>query len=376
MFFGHRTKDFYPLTLTNPIQNILFGTQTLGDRWYREEELSTALSQRWIEPTILPDAHLIKAINLLEKNEVLFQGEKVIAFYPGSMTPPSEQSINPLSRVKQNNKIEYRRPFRQIESLQYLLDNNDQQIIQDWEAGLEQGRFMRHLGFRNVHQHSSARVGQCLIDDSKGPVIISEEVTILPGARLMGPLILLPGSVVKMGAELYPGTTVGPHSTVNGEIKNAIIHEYTAKGHFGFLGDSILGRWNNLGAGTTTSNVSNTFSKVSIKPWDGGPLQSYPNIKRGLITGDFVKLGIYSKTGQGTAIGSFSSIAMDEFFEGNVPALSWWTREKRSEYMVDLLRQHCSQQMQLRNLDWTDEWEKALSSLIGMPSYDNNTAEL
>src|SRR5690625_5866259 len=85
----------------------------------------------------------------------------------------------------------------------------------------------------------------------------------MPGEKYKGPIVILEGSLVKMSSELYPGSTFGKNTTLNGEIKNVIIHDFSAKGHEGYLGDSILGRWNNLGAGTTVSNLKHTFSHRS-----------------------------------------------------------------------------------------------------------------
>ncbi len=352
-FLPFLTKDFYPLTLTMDLENVLFGAMSLGDRWRRIGKQHIFDHQIWVEPTVMPDPTLVDAFYALLPGQALVQEDLLVAI----CLRESDNILDfayPIQNWKLSYEIvEWSAPLDRITSLQYLIDHNADQIRRDGETGTPDHRDLT----KNV-----------IIDEQQGPVIVDKKATILPGARIMGPVAILSGAVVKMGAEIYPGSTIGSYVVANGEIKNAIIHEYSAKGHAGFLGDSIIGRWNNFGAGTTTSNVSNTFSNVRFEDWNTGEEVVTEVLKRGLVTGDFVKLGIMTKTYRATAIGPFSSIATLDAIQGNIPPMTWWTDSDKTRYNPDQLRTHCRRQMALKGIVWDEIWESGLQNLLR----DNN----
>lgn len=363
-YLSIRKSEFFPLTLTMGLENILFGTMTLGDRWQGEIKMFPKLSDKWIEVTVLPNETLIQAIQSLDDDQVLKKGDTVLAVHISGQPSREGKDKSPSPMLHKLQEVPYDGPLEIITSLQYLIDHNATRIIQDADAGLASGSGGRHEKFPHSFIDPRTEIQRIIIDDRQGPVVIKKNATILPGAKIMGPISILPGVVVKMGAELYPGSTFGNHAVINGEIKNSIIHEHSAKGHAGYLGDSILGRWNNLGAGTTVSNVSNTFSKVRFRDWNTDKEVTYDTVKRGLVTGDFVKLGILSKIYRATAIGSFSSIATAQSIQGNISPLTWWSDDKISKYGLDQLRDHCRKQMKLHGHQWSGDWEEVLSGLI------------
>lgn len=364
-FFSHRAGRFFPLTLTMPLQDILFGMNTLGEKWKTSLPDSKPL---WIEPTVLPDKNLIRAIRDLEEGGLLTgQNDQILACRPD----PSQISLIRKGQLPEKRAlfkvIPYPGEIRQVGSLQYLIENNKSQITEDWNRGTAEGKITSDPAFSQTYIHPSAKAGTAVIDDTDGPVFIGPGVTILPGARIKGPVVFLEGCLVKMSSELYPGSTFGRHTTLNGEIKNVIIHDFSAKGHEGYLGDSILGRWNNLGAGTTVSNLKHTFSNIIMKNWITGIPEDLGSLKRGLITGDFVRLGILSKVGNGTAIGSFTSIATEGTISGNIPQLTWWTGDQKSVYKKDKAQLHALRQMKMKGYSWDDQWEEALDLLNTSP---------
>ncbi len=362
-FLSFRTSEFHPLTLTMRIENMLYGITSLHARWETAIQSNTIPSNRWIEPTVLPDSSIIEAIKSLSVNQVLRKGDIILAAHLDDLRHGKMMKKQSIDILDELDAVTYDHSCERIDSLQYMIDHNKDQIIKDWETDEKSINWSRPSPYKNTFVVPDVHLTDVIIDDRQGPVIIHKGVTILPGAKIMGPIVLLPDAVVKMGVELYPGSTIGSHTTVSGEIKNTIIHEYSAKGHAGYLGDSILGRWNNFGAGTTVSNVANTFSQVRIEDWSTGQKVTYDAIKRGLVTGDFVKLGILTKVYRGTSIGSFSSIATGKAIKGNIPALTWWTEDQRICYQTNQLREHCQRQMALYQQSWTDEWENMLSRL-------------
>jgi|GEM_PF-1352567 len=359
-FFTHQASRFHPLTLTMPVQDILFGMNTLGEKW---ETILPDLKNMWVEPTLLPCPKIADHIRSLEKGTLLVRKKKIIACHPTEEQKPLMKDLLRSENQARFEVIEYEGECTFIPSLQYLIENNKSQMVKEWNQRIAENSLRPHPAYSQTYIHPDARVQHCVIDDTDGPVFIDRDVRILPGARIKGPIVILEGSLVKMSSELYPGSTFGKNTTLNGEIKNVIIHDFSAKGHEGYLGDSILGRWNNLGAGTTVSNLKHTFSHIEIENWETGEMENLQSLKRGIITGDFVRLGILTKINNGTTIGSFSSIATDALIHGRIPEFSWWAGSVKSKYEVEKAALHGRRQMEMKDQSWDEHWENALRQL-------------
>lgn len=166
---------------------------------------------------------------------------------------------------------------------------------------------VRHSGEHPVFIEPGARLEHCILNTSDGPIWIGHHALVMDGAMLRGPLAVCEHAVVKMGAALYPGTTVGPHCTVGGEIKNSILMGWSNKAHEGYLGDAVVGYWCNLGAGTTASNVKNSGGTVRVfDPGSGTSIEA--GVKCGLIMGDFSRAAINTAFNTGTVVGICCSV--------------------------------------------------------------------
>lgn len=166
---------------------------------------------------------------------------------------------------------------------------------------------VRQLGDYPVFIEQGARLEHCILNTSDGPIWIGHHALVMDGAMLRGPLAVCEHAVVKMGAAIYPGTTVGPHCTVGGEIKNSILMGWSNKAHEGYLGDAVIGHWCNLGAGTTASNVKNSGGTVRVfDPGSGTSIEA--GVKCGLIMGDFSRAAINTAFNTGTVVGICCSV--------------------------------------------------------------------
>lgn len=182
---------------------------------------------------------------------------------------------------------------------------------------------VQHHGKHPLMIHSAARIEPCFVNTAEGPVLIDEGANIMQGAMLRGPVYIGRNSTVKMGASLYAGTCIGNDCVVGGEIKNSIFHAFANKSHHGYIGDSYIGAWSNLGAGTSCSNVKNTGSPVKFFMEKTGEMMT-AGPKCGVFMGDHVRTAINTAINSGTVIGPFSNI-----FEQNglsakyIPPFSW-----------------------------------------------------
>ena len=162
----------------------------------------------------------------------------------------------------------------------------------------------------------------CILNAAAGPIYIGKAAEIMEGASIRGPFAICEGAVVKMGARIYGATTIGPYSVVGGEIKNTVIFGYSNKAHDGYLGDSVLGEWCNLGAGSTNSNIKNTASNVKV--WNETAKDFVSGgLKCGLLMGDYSRCSVNSTFNTGTVVGACANIFGSGLLPKYIPSFSW-----------------------------------------------------
>ena len=144
----------------------------------------------------------------------------------------------------------------------------------------------------------------------------------MEGALIRGPFALCEGAVVKMGSKIYGATTMGPYCVVGGEIKNSILFGYSNKAHEGYLGDSIIGEWCNLGAGTSNSNLKNSAGDVKIWNQATGKWGN-AGTKCGLLMGDYSRSAINTSFNTGAVVGVSANVFGEGLTPAFIPGFSW-----------------------------------------------------
>jgi len=182
-------------------------------------------------------------------------------------------------------------------------------------------------------------VEHCILNASTGPIYIGKNAEIQEGSMIRGPFALCEGSLVKMGSKIYGATTIGPYCLAGGEIKNSILLGYSNKAHDGYLGDSVIGEWCNLGAGTSNSNLKNNCGDVSY--WvHADKKQISAGNKGGLLLGDYSKSAINTSFNTGTVVGICSNVFAQGLTPKYIPHFSWGcdgiTRYKLSNALEDI----------------------------------------
>ena len=199
------------------------------------------------------------------------------------------------------------------------------------------------FGKHAVLYHSTSHISPTVIFDStSGPIVIDARATIRPRALLIGPCYVGQDSIVLDLATIRPGTCIGPHCKVNGEVGGTIFQAFSNKAHDGYVGDSYIGEWVNLGAGTTTSNLLNTYSEVIAKVSPKGSHERTGQTFLGSIIGDHTKTAICTRLMTGTIIHTGSMIAATGGASGCIAPFSWMTddgvRQFRLEKFIDVLK--------------------------------------
>ena len=201
------------------------------------------------------------------------------------------------------------------------------------------------------------------MNTSKGPIYIAAHAEVMEGCMLRGPLAMCEHSTTKMGTKIYGATTLGPHVKIGGEVNNSVIFGYSNKGHDGFLGNSVLGEWCNLGADTNNSNLKNNYSEVKV--W------SYKENKElgtalkfcGLFMGDHSKSGINTMFNTGTVVGVSSNIFGADFPPKHIPSFQWGGAAGFQAFQFDKALEVAKEMMQRRNIELTKEDIAILSAV-------------
>jgi UDP-N-acetylglucosamine diphosphorylase/glucosamine-1-phosphate N-acetyltransferase len=354
LFDDDSRERFLPLTYTRPLGGLRLGILTIQEKWatwlngktsyITQEYLSTKFpihieaDNYIINSSFLPNEQLCSIILSLQPSEaILHQGELVA-------TRLNEKQIKLLMR---DEEIEELRGYELVDiaftKLMHLTDvftYNAQEIENDFTL-LTQGRLSASLtesnwvmGEDQIFVEEGASVECCTLNAKHGPIYIGKEVEIMEGSVLRGPIALCEGSIVKMGAKIYGGSTFGPYCRVGGEIKNVVFQGYSNKGHDGYLGNAVIGNWCNIGAGTSASNLKNNYS--TVKQWSY-LAKDYVSTQLqfcGLVMGDYSRCAINSSFNTGSVVGINANVFGDGLLPKFIPSFSWGG-EARATYALE-----------------------------------------
>lgn len=289
--------NLYPFDITRGIQEIRIGILTIREKW---EKLHEKLKQH-------PGGKsgLTFPVNLIPSNE-----------FPGEIASPENDF------TKESNN------YRLLVSPRQIFEFNDWAIRSDFKL-ITHGRVSQKISPSNhaiqpanIFIEEGAIVEYSTINATDGPVYIGKNALIMEGALIRGPFAACEGAVIKMGAKIYGATTIGPHCIAGGEIKNSVFFGYSNKAHDGYLGDSVIGEWCNMGAGTSNSNIKNTAG--SIKLWNNtSKLFETDGIKCGLLMGDYSRCAINTSFNTGTVVGICCNIFGNTMPPKYIPDFSW-----------------------------------------------------
>jgi UDP-N-acetylglucosamine diphosphorylase / glucose-1-phosphate thymidylyltransferase / UDP-N-acetylgalactosamine diphosphorylase / glucosamine-1-phosphate N-acetyltransferase / galactosamine-1-phosphate N-acetyltransferase len=209
-----------------------------------------------------------------------------------------------------------------------IFEYNDWAIRQDFQL-LTEGKTSQKISSSNqlinpeqIFVGPRVRMEHAILNATDGPIYIGKNAEIQEGTLIRGPFALGEGSRVKMGTKIYGATTIGPYCLAGGEIKNSILMSFSNKGHDGYLGDSVIGSWCNLGAGTSNSNLKNTAGTIKI--WNKEKAQFIKaGTKCGLLMGDYSRCAINTAFNTGSVVGISCNIFGNPFPPKFIEDFTW-----------------------------------------------------
>jgi UDP-N-acetylglucosamine diphosphorylase / glucose-1-phosphate thymidylyltransferase / UDP-N-acetylgalactosamine diphosphorylase / glucosamine-1-phosphate N-acetyltransferase / galactosamine-1-phosphate N-acetyltransferase len=337
-------ENLFPFTLTRQIQDTRVGILTIREKWeyslglpsydkfeedYKDLDRSVVIDGNindedliyLIHGNVMPAPKLLKRVTRLKHGEFITFPER-----EGLIYCISKKEVAGPNRIKVSQAIELEEPLYEINYPWDIFKWNAWAIQQDFDL-ITRGRKSQKLSSTNkvngkgrVFLEKGAKMEHCLLNTEDGPVYIGKDALVMEGSMIRGPVAIGENAVVKMGTRLYGATSIGPYCTAGGEIKNSVMFGYSNKAHDGYLGDSVIGEWCNMGAGTSNSNIKNNASDVTV--WTpAGPVNA--GIKCGTFMGDYSRTAINTSINTGTVIGTCANLFGTGLTPKYVPSFSW-----------------------------------------------------
>ncbi len=367
LFDGDVRDNLLPFTSTRPVADIRVGILTIREKWEKYLGFTTTtltqeyLSEKYpmvelennimINSCFLPTPELVEVVKDLQENQAVIYKEDIVAFF----TKENQEEVD----FDAYDIISYPHDVQKIEHKWDIFQKNEYAIQQDFNL-LTKDRVseaipdsVNVLGKENIFIEPGAELEFVTLNAKHGPIYIGKDSLIMEGALIRGPFALCEAAQVKMGAKIYGATTIGPESRVGGEISNSVIFGYTNKGHDGFLGNSVLGEWCNLGADSNNSNLKNNYAFVKV--WNIAQ-QEYENSSLqfcGLLMGDHSKCGINTMFNTGSVVGVSSSIFGGGFPKTFINNFTWGGVETDDLYDFDKAVKTMEVVMQRRHVELT-----------------------
>ncbi|MEI6817640.1 MAG: GlmU family protein [Bacteroidota bacterium] len=342
LFDSKTRRSLYPFTLTRPVPELRVGILTIREKWekmlnkscsfFTQDYLKTKYpmikdeDNVLINGSILPDKNLVKAIKALQPGQVLFSNPVTIA------ARINKKQLNVLKDYDTFSKlvhVNYELPLIKVRHNWDIFKFNGEQIRHDFKL-ITKGRKSQSLSKTNtvlgkeaVFIEAGAKIECAVLNATNGPIYIGRDAEIMEGSLIRGPFSLGDHSIIKMGAKIYGDTTIGPNSKVGGEVSNSVFFGNSNKAHDGFVGNSVIGEWCNLGADTNTSNLKNNYGNVAVIDFQNYNMVDTGTPFVGLFMGDHSKCGINTMFNTGTVVGVNSNIFDSGFPIKFIPSFAW-----------------------------------------------------
>ena len=384
LFDDHSRNDLLPLTYMRPVADIRIGILTIREKWekllnvktssltedYLSEKFPTVRGERNIllNGSVCPNAELIEDIKKLKPNQALVRDEVIIALNmkDEDLNEADEMEVEDIEDVM--TEVD----FVKISHPWDIFRLNGKAIESDFEL-LTKGRKSkklsdtnRILGVENIFVEEGATVEMANLNATTGPIYIGKDAVIMENSTIRGPFAICEGSTVKMSAKIYGPTTLGPYSKLGGEVNNSVIFGYSNKAHDGFLGNSVIAEWCNIGADTNNSNLKNSYDNVKLWSYTQETFVDTGLQFCGLIMGDHSKTGINTMFNTGTVVGVNVNVFGSGFQRNFIPSFSWGGTKGFKPYNIKKAVEVAKAVFARRNIEFNDVEKDILTNVFEM----------
>ena len=349
LFDDSTCQNLLPLTFTRPVADLRIGILTIAEKWAKYLNQSVSYHTRpylqgkfplqvgtdnlFINGAFCPDETLLEAIDNLSVGRAIKYQDCLVA------ARLNEVDARMFSPGHEFESVSVTHLPVHIRYPEHIFRYNDVELRKDFNL-LTKGRESVAISTNNTiigtdfFAEEEAEAECSTFNTNNGPIYLAKNSSVWEGCHIRGAFALGENSQIKMGAKIYGATTVGPYSRVGGEISNAVIWGYSNKGHDGFLGNSVLGEWCNIGADSNNSNLKNNYADVKL--WDYAT-ERYRNTSLqfcGLIMADHAKCGINTMFNTGTVVGVGANVFGAGFPPNHVPDFTWGGADGFEEHKI------------------------------------------
>ncbi|TGE10158.1 GlmU family protein [Hymenobacter fodinae] len=372
-----------PFTFTRPVAALRCGILTIAEKWqhWLKNEQVGYLTETYLQGkfpagntqgpalvingAVCPDALLVQQVQQLQPGEALFDEQMLVAAHLADASQVAELIQDGFQRTR-----DVAEPVTAIKEVWHLFLRNGAEIRRDFDL-LTKGRQSQPVGDahtivyapENIFIEEGVKIRAAILNAEDGPIYLGRNSQVHEGAIVKGPMALCEGSHINAGAKMRGDNTVGPFSKVGGEVGNSILFGYSNKGHDGYLGNSVIGEWCNLGADTNTSNLKNNYAPVKIWSHAAGRFVNTGQQFCGLMMGDHSKCGINTMFNTGTVVGVGANIFGAGFPRNFIPSFSWGGAAGFETFRLPKVAEVAERVMARRHLAY-DEAEQAIMSHV------------
>lgn len=368
-----------PFTFTRPVSEIRCGIWTLTQKWQHFLKARPSfLTESYLQPkfpllttddnvflngAVCATKSIAQAVGSLNEGEALIGNDLIIAY-----RSPYEV-VDPKNELKLISFIE---PFTVIQRVWDIYGENGAQIKADFEA-ITHNRTSQPIDDpytycyapHQIFVEEGASIRASVLNAQNGPIYIGKNGTIHEGSVIMGPFSLGNDATVNWGAKMRMNTSIGPYCKVGGEVSNSVLFGCSNKGHDGFLGNSVLGEWCNLGANCNNSNLKNDYTNVKLYSYATHTLEDSNRLFCGLFMGDFTKAGISTMFNTGTVVGVNVNVFGAGFQPKHIPSFTWGgASEGFTEYRLEKALQVVEETISRKGEPFTENDQEILKHVF------------
>ncbi len=392
-------KNFLPLAYNRPVYELRCGIYSFLERivlQYPDTEINLFCREylkNLVSENYPHSVNKIKSNNkgclyingrLLLSTPIAIEGKEEIGIIDNTIVyarldKKNSLSITPEKFLAKDFIYELKKKFNvkmvNASLMQYpwnLIHTNKEQITSDFTSYIKDGS-VRENDYKGVHfvMGSQIYIGKntiikpgCVLDAENGPIYIGNNVKISPNSVIEGPAFIDDNVVIQALSRIHAGSNIGKVCKIGGEITNTIFQDYTNKQHDGFLGDSYIGSWVNLGAGTVNSNLTNLYGTIKVQLFD--KIIDTGQTFLGMIMGDHTKTAINTKFTTGSIIGFACNILLTSTPPKFIPSFSWYSDNITRAYDITRELQVAKRMMARRNKKMTRNGEKVFKAIFAL----------
>jgi len=383
VLFDDFSRDrLLPFTFIRPVSEIRLGILTIREKWERWMKCPFSnftqdyLREKYplvigdinvlINGSITPNQDLVNEIAGLKMGEALVKDSILVAICMQRNALAEFDLSIPYGFAEKLTLSDFLRINRPWNIFLY----NGKELVLDFDL-VTSGRTSAAISSTNnlihperIFAEEGVKMEYVTLNATNGPIYLAKNSEIMEGALIRGPFALCEGAIVKMGAKIYGPTTLGPFSKVGGEVTNSVLFAYAYKVHEGYIGNSVIGEWCNIGADSNTSNLKNNYTLVKVWDYVTGRAEETGLQFCGLMMGDYSKCGISTMFNTGTLVGISSNIYGAGFPGNFIPSFSWGGAAGFETYWVDKSIETIAKAMMSQNLELGETDRKIIASVF------------